>query len=171
MFLSRNTTLGLACLSLSVFGNLVISDPVKAEIEIYRDCKSGSCFELFFIDKTKVEDTQLGELYETRTVNRDLRTGERSEVRTSYVFCSTSRPAVANHFPHNNDDLLYVDFVNPGEIPAYNAINVSYVVYWATCHDLFGTFGNREQAQRWGYPMNHEQRQERMSSLDRLIYP
>ena len=33
-------------------------------------------------------------------------------------------------------ETFYVDFINPGESPAYNAITLNYAVYWSTCHNL-----------------------------------
>ncbi len=63
-------------------------------------------------------------------------------------------------------ETFYVNFINPGESPAYNAITLNYAVYWATCHNFNSSFGSREQAQQLGYPLNHSQRQETMNSIN-----
>lgn len=166
MFLSKALTKTIFLLVLGMTTNVVISNSATAQVKIFEDCRYNKCFELYFIKKTKTQKTQLGQLYSVKLEHRAPQTGELLWAFDQQVFCSTSRPAVA----FKSNGMYYVDFINPGGEPAYNAIFNSYAVYWATCHNFTSQFGSHVQARKFGYPLNHKQRQERMKNLNQLIY-
>lgn len=153
----------------TLFSVLFIALPASAELILSQWCRQGYCGETKYLGKTLVQQGQNGALYAVELARRSYpmdstppATFEPSE--TSYIYCSTSRPA----YIFVADDTIYAHLLNPGgDWYGYNAGD--YPIYWATCHNFVGPdFFSPEmtnRAIRLGYPLNLESDQIELNNV------
>jgi hypothetical protein len=160
--------------------NILLTNPAKAEVQIYYFTYRYESFDLWFLHKTLIRQTSLGKLY---SVELEYRNRQRLDPATGYttsirspnyqsnvkVFCSTSRPAIVNQY--DNLSQLYVNFINPGVFTTSEIGRPNYAIYWTTCHNFISSIGDEQQAIRFGYPLNLRDRQERINNISQLIEP
>jgi hypothetical protein len=129
--------------------SLLLVTPAKADVILPARCHMGICGENRFIQKDVLRTWPMEE----------EPSGSYNEPRTSYVYCSTSRPAIV----FESDGIYYADLLNPGGDDFYGYNMSDYPVYWATCHNFVGPdfFSERMTANaiRLGYPLNLPQDQ------------
>jgi len=142
-------------ISLSV---LSAAMPAFAELILPGRCHMGRCWEHKFLKKTLLEKGRDGKLYAVELAGRSWPTESKPPAtfeppQTSYVYCSTTRPAYIFEIEGKN----YAHLLNPGG--DWFGYNVSdYPVYWATCHNVIGpdffSKAMKSRATQLGYSMN-----------------
>ncbi len=140
-----------------------------ADVILPGRCHMGLCWENKLIRKELLRQNSRGKLYAvelaSRSWNMDTQPPNRWEApKTSYVYCSTTRPA----FIFNSDGTYLAHLLNPGGSPFGYEMS-SYPIYWATCHNFVGPdFFSEEmtaRAIRLGYPLSLEIRQVELSNV------
>jgi len=116
--------------------------PASAEIILNVGCYMGNvCYQSRYHGKTFLEQGENGRLFSVETSTRTIHNEEGGRVsafgprKTSYVYCSTTRPTYIFRF----DSGYAAHFLNPGSPDSeYSYMRGSYPVYWTTCHNLVG---------------------------------
>ena len=147
-----------------VTGGIVVSLPAEATVLLSAGCRMGFCTEVQFLSKRMIRSEPSGKLYEIKTAARswplqDNAPNERqvpfSDRSTSYVFCSTQRPA---YIFDNPDGGYYAHLLNPDGKSFFGYNQSSYSLYWVTCHNFVGPnfFAPEMEAKatQLGYPGN-----------------
>lgn len=123
---------------LTTLSTVVFASPAAAPPVLPGRCHMSICWDRQFLGKTLIQAGPQGELYAVELTFRtwpivDAPPATFEPPQTSYVHCSTTRPA----FIFDSDGVLYAHLLNPGgdDWAGYNMAD--YPVYWATCHDLF----------------------------------
>lgn len=138
---------------------IFIALPAFAELILPGRCPHmGMCWENKFLKKTLLEKGRDGTLYSVELAGRSWRIESQppdtfEPTRTSYVYCSKTRPA----FIFKTDGKFIAHLLNPGgDWYGYNQSD--YPVYWATCHNFVGPdfFSEvmKNRAIQLGYPLN-----------------
>ncbi|MBE7383077.1 MAG: hypothetical protein F6J95_016895 [Leptolyngbya sp. SIO1E4] len=137
--------LSLATVMTAIFAAL----PASGELILPGRCHMGICWDQKFLGKALIDQSANGKLYEVELAFRSWpmeseppNTFETPD--TSYVFCSTDRPA----YIFESDGTYFAHLLNPGG--DWYGYNVSdYPVYWATCHNFVGpNFFSEEMTNR-----------------------
>ena len=147
-----------AILYLSAFTGLALAVPALAQQRrlINENCRQGSCWETFLLNKRLIHSDTLGgntnRLYEVELEVVDNREG--TSRRTQWAYCSLEEPYVAFDFPDEDDEFLYLHYLSPANtlgMAGYN--HGSHSLYWAVCHDQFDqdVYGLASLARQIGY--------------------
>ncbi|NEO82738.1 MAG: hypothetical protein F6J87_00520 [Spirulina sp. SIO3F2] len=124
-------------------------------------CHMGQCWENKFLGKTPLQAGPNGTLYAVELALRiwPIGTEPSSDFdapRTSYIYCSTTRPAIIFRF--EGDTTYYGNLLNPGGDNWSGATQDAYPIYWATCHNFVGpdffSQAMTTKAIELGYPLN-----------------
>jgi hypothetical protein len=140
-------------------------------------CHMGQCMDTIIERKGKIKEGKDGSLYSVVTSNRYWKDTNGKPVKSqptnrfiSYVYCSTTRPAVI--FEDEGSAIAHT--LNPGDNDFYGYNISDYPVYWAVCHNILGSgklmdyFQNgivTEQAIKLGYPLNLPSDQIRLTNV------
>jgi hypothetical protein len=161
-------------LAVSTFVSAIfIALPAFADIILPGRCPHmGYCWDQKLSKKRLVQKFRFGTLYSIELASRSWKfqsqppdTFEPS--RTSYVYCSTTRPAFIFQLDRNPNQ-YYAHFLNPGgEWYGYNVS--SYPVYWETCHQFsakdFRNDNMRRRALQLGYSLRLKTEQRELNNL------
>lgn len=166
-FMSLTQKLGqVIALSCLISGAIIglNNEVASARSILFTRCHGHYCLEIKSVKKTFLKNGPNGKLYSIKQIRRNYPDGSltggkiskgkfREDKEPSYVYCSTSKPAVISK--HNNSYLATI--LNPGgDVYGYNT--ESNVLYWNTCHNFVGPdfFSARmsRKAKSLGYPLN-----------------
>lgn len=161
-------------LTAGLLSSVLLADAAFADFVLPGRCHMGLCGETRFISKDILRAGSDGMLYSVELAYRSYPifsepSGTFGEPNTSYVYCSTSRPA----YIFNSDGTYYASFLNPGGNDWFGYNMSNYPIYWATCHNFVGPgfFSERMTANaiRLGYPLNLRQDQIELENILGII--
>lgn len=130
----------------------------KSSIALPGRCHMGQCWDNKFIGKSLLKSDTNDELYLVKIASRSWSIDSQppdnfEQVKTSYVYCSTTKPA----YIFNTDNTYYAHLLNPGS-DWYGYNQSDYPIYWTTCHNFVGPdFFSEEMTARaikLGYSLN-----------------
>ena len=168
-FMSLTQKLGqVIVLSTLMFGSF-IPTAFSASVRniFHKRCHGHYCLEIKSIIVKFLKNGANGKLYSLNQIIRDYSDGTltgvkitkgkfREDKEPTYIYCSTSKPAVI--FKHENNYLANI--INPGGF-VDSASTESHVFYWNTCHNYNPSnfFSMERRAKRLGYPLNLQAKQ------------
>ena len=127
-------------------------------------CQMGICWDNQYRGKTLLHQGKRDRLYSVELAFRSWEMGTEPDnnfekPRTSYVYCSTSKPALIFAEDTANPDSGYIaHLLNPGgdDWAGYNMAD--YPIYWLTCHNIVGpnffSEAMSDRALQLGYSLN-----------------
>ena len=145
------------------------NEVASARSILHKRCHGHYCLEIKSVKKTFLKNGPNGKLYSIKQIRRDYPDGSltggkiskgkfREDKEPSYVYCSTSKPAVITKHEGN----YLATTLNPGGF-VDSASTESNVLYWNTCHNFVGPdfFSARmtRKAKSLGYPLNLQRSQ------------
>lgn len=160
------------CTLMLTAATLCGSTAAQAQAIVPGRCHMGSCWEMIITRKTPIRQSEIGTLYEVMIGSREwpmssarpsLNSRPFEKAQTSYVLCSTRRPATIFRASEGDTSHYLAHLLNP-DGQSYSGYNQGdYSIYWATCHNLVGpNFFSPEMVTRaiqLGYPGNLPQDQ------------
>jgi hypothetical protein len=152
----------------------LFTQSVLADIVLPGGCQMGECWEQKLIEKRLIKSGSKGTIYAVKTVVRSgsmdsQAFGSFGEVKLSYVYCSTTKPAIIFDVDFDVDRTYYAHLLNPGSQDWAGYNQSDYPLYWATCHNFVGPdFFSEEmtaKAIKLGYPLNLPQEQIELNNV------
>lgn len=147
-----------------------IPKPATADITSFPDCRGDECYESKLNRTVESLETGLGTLHKIETVSRTWRVGTQppntwGSPKTSYVHCSTTRPAVIGQISYD-PQMAYVNLVNLRGLPD-RATAPSHALYWLVCHNIDYVYESQAPlARQLGYLPNIQEDQIQFSIRD-----
>jgi hypothetical protein len=131
---------------------------------LWSGCRQGYCSETYLINQQVIHQNRLGgvdnTLYE---VALERHTNDGVEPQVQWVYCSTSEPFTA--FESTIEDLMIVNYLNPGGQLMMASSGGAHQLYWSICHEMWHPEvwnperGLANQARQLGYSLVLEEDQ------------